>query len=167
MEPSVAAMLMDGNKKKDLFNLWLTHSRDFGKVSLELARRNTDRTSAHSNEVTWSRAQLEQSGRYTAEDVDDLIRRCTASGAYLDDPNFPGVERLRRYVIVDEVGRQRARIQEDVQEISSRGGITTAEALNLTGPGQVYFQTFHFLPKKSGLFSEQCTCFELEMLCIF
>ena len=148
MDPSVAAMLLDSNKKKDLFNLWLTHSRDFGKVSLELARRNTDRTSARSNEVTWSRAQLEQSGRYTVEDVDDLIRRCTSSGAYMHDPNFPGVERLRRYVIVDEIGRQRERIQEDIQEITSRGGITTAEATNLTGPGLVYFRTSHFLSKK-------------------
>ena len=147
MDPSVAAMLMDSNKKKDLFNLWLTHSRDFGKVSLEIARRNTDRTSAHSNEVTWSRAQLEQSGRYTSEDIDDLIRRCVATNSFLDDPNFPGVERLRRYVIVDEVGRQRARVQEDIQEVNSRGAITTAEALHLTSPGLV-FSNMNFPPKQ-------------------
>ena len=88
--------------------------------------------------MTWSRAQLEQSGRYTAEDIDDLIRRCVAQGMYIDDPNFPGVERLRRYRMVDEVGSQNARVQEDVQEIQNAGAVSNTEALALTGPGQNY-----------------------------
>lgn len=135
MDPSVAAMFADANKKKDLFNLWLTHARDFGKVTLEVSRRNTQRQSAHANTVTWSRAQLEQSGRYTATDINDLIQRAVAAGRFIDDPNFPGVERLRRYMIVDEVGQQTANIREDTTEINNQGAVSTQEAVSLTNQG--------------------------------
>ena len=137
MEPSVAAMFADSNKRKDLFNIWLQHARDFGKVQLEVARRNTQRQSAHANTVTWSRVQLEQSGRYTKEDIDDLISRAEKSNRYIDDPNFPGVERLRRYYLVDEVGSQRANVQEDIQQLNNMGDVTNQEAQALSGQGQI------------------------------
>eukprot|EP00435_Cladocopium_sp_Y103_P009061 s4443_g2.t1 len=116
MDPSVAAMFGDSNKRKDLFNLWLTHARDFGKVTLEVARRNTQRQSAQSTTVTWSRAQLEQSGRYQPTDIDDLIQRAVAAGRYIDDPNFPGNERLRRYMIFDDVSLQNANVRGDFSQ---------------------------------------------------
>eukprot|EP00438_Fugacium_kawagutii_P030698 Skav213052 [mRNA] locus=scaffold364:38558:43143:+ [translate_table: standard] len=132
LDPSIAAMFGDSNKRKDLFNTWLQHSRDFGKVQLELTRRNLQRQTAHANTVTWSRAQLEQCGRYTPEDINDLITRATAAQKFIDDPNFPGVERLRRYIIVDEVGQQQQRIREDVQELSNTGSdLSHAQAANL------------------------------------
>ena len=142
MKPHVAAMFTDGNKKKDLFNLWLQHARDFGKVEVEITRRNIQRQSSHTNLVTWSRAQLEESKRYTKEDIDDLIARCEAKGSYMDDPNFPGVQRLRRYTFVDEVGAQKAHVREDSQDLKNMGSVSTAEALELTGAGlyQLKFQ---------------------------
>lgn len=135
MTPSIAAMFGDQNKKKDLFNMWLNHAKDFGNVSLEISRRNVQRRSAHANTVTWSRAQLEQCNRYTKEDIDDLVARCTAKKSYIDDPNFPGVERLRKYVFVDEIGMQNASIREDSQVLTSHGDVSAAEALSLTGEG--------------------------------
>lgn len=144
MDPSIATMFGDKNKRTDLFNTWLQHSRDFGKVQVELTRRNLQRQTAHSNTVTWSRAQLEQSGRYTPEDINDLITRATAAQRFIDDPNFPGVERLRRYIIVDEVGQQQQRVREDVQEVNNTGEISSQEALGLTAAGQ----SLHFIIPK-------------------
>ena len=138
MDASVRAMYGDTNKRKDLFNLWLNHAREFGQVRMELSRRNVNRQSSHANTVTWSKVQLEQSGRYTTQDIEDLIKRCTDSGRYLDDPNFPGNERLRRYVIIDEVGSQHQRLQEDEQRIANAGNISTGEALNLTDQGLLF-----------------------------
>ena len=147
MDASVAAMFGDLNKRKDLFNLWLTHSRDFGKVTIEVARRNTQRQSANSSTVTWSRAQLEQSGRYQTSDIDDLIQRAVAAGRYIDDPNFPGNERLRRYMVVDDVSLQRANVREDIQEIQNSGVATNQEALALTAPGVIGSKFVQKCPK--------------------
>ena len=137
MDASIAAMFGEKGKKQDLFNLWLQHARDFGKVALELTRVNIQRQSAQAKTVTWSRAQLEQSGRYTPLDIDDLVARCTASKSYIDDPNFPGVERLRRYILVDEVSKKSLRAQEDSQALQSRGLVSASEALSLTGAGRI------------------------------
>ena len=135
MDPQVRAMYLDKNKKNDVFNLWLKHARDFGAVGVEVSRQNIQRQSAHRNTVTWSKIQLQQSGRYTEDDITALIDRCTRSGNFIDDPNFPGVERLRRYVIVDEVGSTMARVQEDTQRVASTGQISTQEAVALTSEG--------------------------------
>ena len=135
MDPSVAAMFGDSNRRKDLFNLWLSHAKDFGKVTLEVARRNTQRQAAQSSTVTWSRAQLEQRGRYEAQDITDLIQRAVASGRYIDDPNFPGNERLRRYLVVDDVSLSNAQVREDIQEIGNSGTISSQEAMTLTAAG--------------------------------
>ena len=40
MDAAVAAMFQDKNKRKDLFNMWLTHACDFGKCALEISRVN-------------------------------------------------------------------------------------------------------------------------------
>lgn len=60
----------------------------------------------------------------------------------MDDPNFPGVQRLRRYTFVDEVGAQKAHVREDSQDLKNMGSVSTAEALELTGAGlyQLKFQ---------------------------
>ena len=135
MDPSVAAMFGDSNKRKDLFNLWLTHARDFGAVRLEVSRRNVTKQSCHKKTVTWSRAQMEQSGPYTKEDIDDLIKRCTDQKRYIDDPNFPGNERLRRYHFVDEIGASNEQSQEDEQRLANTGSISSSEAIHMTGTG--------------------------------
>lgn len=133
-------MFGDRNKRTDLFNLWLKHSRDFGQVSVEIERTNIQRKTSKATTVTWSRAQLEQSGRYTKEDIDEFVARAVKNKAYIDDPNFPGVERLRRYLVVDEIGQEAARQQEDRQKLTSYGSVTSDEALQLTnqGLGDVY-----------------------------
>jgi hypothetical protein len=58
-----------------------------------------------------------------------------AAGRFIDDPNFPGVERLRRYMIVDEVGQQTANIREDTTEINNQGAVSTQEAVSQTNQG--------------------------------
>lgn len=135
LDSATRTMFMDKNKRNDVFNMWLKHARDFSAVSLEVSRRNIQRNSAHAHTVTWSRAQLEQSGRYTPEDVEALIQRCAQNNLYIDDPNFPGVERLRRYHVVDEVGRSVQHVQESSQALSTTGQVTTSEALSLAGEG--------------------------------
>ena len=138
MNASLRAMFGTTDGKRDLFNLWLQRAKDFGQVKVAVSRRNVERHESHCNTVTWSRAQLEQSNRYTPEDINDLIKRCVARGAYMDDPNFPGVERLRRYTFVDEVGKQSSKAQEDVQEVKNAGEISHQEAMDLTSAGQVH-----------------------------
>ncbi len=135
MNASLRAMFASTDGKRDLFNLWLQRARDFGQVKLVVSRRNVERHESHCNTVTWSRAQLEQCGRYKPEDIDDLIKRCEAKGAYMDDPNFPGVARLRRYTFVDEVGKQASKAQEDIHEVENAGGVSHQEAVDLTSQG--------------------------------
>lgn len=128
-------MFQDKNKRKDLFNMWLTHAGDFGKCNLEISRTNTQGRSSQATTVTWSRSQLEQSGRYTPEDITNLIDRCTKEKRYIDDPNFPGVERLRRSCLIDDVSQTNQRRQEDNQRISNSGAITANEGVSLVGEG--------------------------------
>ena len=91
-------MFGDRNKRKDLFNMWLNHAGDFGKCAMEISRANTQARSSQATTVTWSRAQIEDSKRYSKDEVDELIARLTREKRYLDDPNFPGREHLRRYM---------------------------------------------------------------------
>ena len=86
--------------------------------------------------MTWSKKQLEQSGRYSQDEIDALIARCTKEKKYMDDPNFPGVEHLRRYHIIDDVSATNQNQQEDQQRINSSGALSNAEATYLTGEGQ-------------------------------
>ena len=121
--------------KLDLFRLWLEKGRDFAQVEVEVKRRNIQSHTAKSKDACMSRAQLEADPRYSKSDVDDLIRRKTAAGAYLDDPNFPGREDLRQYLIHAETSAEAARTREDVQQVGSNTRITAAEALTLTEEG--------------------------------
>eukprot|EP00435_Cladocopium_sp_Y103_P043974 s800_g12.t1 len=128
-------MFEDRNKRKDLFNMWLTHAQDFGRCALEISRTNIQNRSAQATTVSWSRQQIEQSGRYSSQEIDQLLERLTREGRYMDDPNFPGVTHLRRYLVVDEVSQTNQRLQEDRQAISSHGTITHAEGINLASEG--------------------------------
>ena len=111
MVASLAGMFNNLNERNDLFNMWLQKERDFKQVELQVKRTRLQRQEAASTEVLWNRAQLE--AKYSKEDVDDLIARCTRLGRYQDDPNFPGVERLRQYELVKEVTRTTSDSLED------------------------------------------------------
>ena len=142
MDATLQAMFQDKNKCKDLFNMCLTHAGDFGKCSLEISRVNVQGRSSQATTVTWSRSQLEQSGRCAPKDINNLIDRCTKEKRYIDDPNFPGVERLRRYCLIDDISQTNQRRQEDHQRISNSGAITASEGTILLGEG-VDVKTFH------------------------
>ena len=135
MEPSVRAMFADKNKRKDLFNMWLVHAHDFGQCALEISRTNIQQRSAQSTTVSWSRQQIESSGRYSSQEVDQLVERLTREGRFIDDPNFPGVTHLRRYLVIDEVSQTHQRSQQDRQSISSTGAIQQAEAVSFVAEG--------------------------------
>ena len=137
------AMFEDRNKRKDLFNMWLVHAHDFGQCALEISRTNIQQRSAQSTTVSWSRQQIESSGRYSPQEVDQLVERLTREGRYIDDPNFPGVAHLRRFLVIDEVSQTNQRTQEDRQAISSTGGISHIEGVNLVSEGPHNVQTIH------------------------
>ena len=135
MEPSVRAMFEDRNKRKDLFNMWLVHAHDFGQCALETSRANIQQRSAQSTTVSWSRQQIENSGRYSSQEVDQLVERLTREGRFIDDPNFPGVAHLRRYLVVDEVSQTHQRSQEDRQALSNTGAISRTEGVGFVSEG--------------------------------
>lgn len=64
------------------------------------------------------------------------VERLTRENQFIDDPNFPGVERYRRYFVVDEISQRQRDSQEDRQRLSSTGTLTRGEALELTSGGQ-------------------------------
>ena len=82
-----------------------------------------------------NRQQLETCGKYTKDDVDDLIRRKTLSGDFIPDPNFPSREDLRQYIIHQETSAEVARTREDSQDVTSRVDVDNTEALALTEEG--------------------------------
>ena len=82
-----------------------------------------------------NRQQLETCGKYTKEDVEDLIRRKTLGGQYISDPNFPSREDLRQYIIHQETSAEVARTREDSQDVTSRVDVDNTEALALTEEG--------------------------------
>ena len=139
LDPSIAAMFQDRNKRKDLFNMWLTHAGDFGQCALEISRINSQSRSCNATTVTWSKKQLEQSGRYSETEITELIDRLTKEKKFIDDPNFPGVEHLRRYQVVDDISATDQRKQEDRQQVSNTGNVTRGEAVQLSAEGRVGF----------------------------
>lgn len=82
-----------------------------------------------------SRAQLLADPRYTSADVDELIRRCTASGSWIPDPNFPNREDLRQYFINASTEAEMARVREDRQNIRSTTTLTAAQYINMLEEG--------------------------------
>ena len=131
---SLIPTFMSGDKL-DLFRIWLEKGQDFAKVEIEVNRRNIQSTRAEAKDLCLSKAQLAATPGYTATDVDDLIRRKTLAGEYIDDPNFPGREDLRQYIVRAETSSTAARTREDVQQVNSTTQATPAEALSLTEPG--------------------------------
>ena len=129
--------LFSGNQsdRLDLFRMWLEKGKDFAQVEIEVTRRNTHSQTAKQKDVCMSKSQLEADPRYSNEDVADLIRRKTQLGQYIDDPNFPGREDLRQYIINAETSAEAARSREDVTNVSSTVSVTATEALTLTEPG--------------------------------
>ena len=121
----------------DLFRLWLEKGKDFAKVEVEVNRRNIQAHTAKAKDLCMSRAQLEADPRYKdkPQDIDDLVRRKTASGQFIDDPNFPGREDLRQYIINSETSKEDSHTRQDIQQINSKTGVTTTEALSLTEDG--------------------------------
>lgn len=71
-----------------LFREWLTQGKDFSKVEIMMQRRHSQSQSSGAREVAWSRRQIEQDGRYSAEEVEELIQNATRAGRYISDPNF-------------------------------------------------------------------------------
>ena len=142
LDPSIAAMFQDRNKRKDLFNMWITHAGDFGQCALEISRVNSQSRTANATTVTWSKKQIVQSGRYSESEITELIDRLTKEKKYIDDPNFPGVEHLRRFQIVDDISATDQRKQEDRQTISNTGNVAHAEAIQLSGEGLAGFSHF-------------------------
>ena len=121
--------------KLDIFRLWLEKGMDFSQVEVIVKRRNMERQSATVRDGALNRQQILQSGRYSETDVDDLIRRKTAEGAFIADPNFPQRVDLRKYVINTEVEAERLRSREDSNELVSTSSLTGQEALPLTEAG--------------------------------
>ena len=162
MDAGVAAMFADRNKRKDLFNMWLSHAQDFGKCEVEITRTNSQKRSAQATTVTWSRTQIEQTNRYSKEEIDQLIDTCTREGRYMDDPNFPGKVHLRKYFVIDEISSTRQHVQEDQQKLSNSGTITSNEALNLTSEGHTSWGQIDQHVLKLGSNSHPATIFFLN-----
>ena len=144
-----------GEQKLDLFRLWLSKGKDFAKCEIEVKRLNMQRQTAQATDSCLSRAQLEATGKYSSKDLDDLITRKTARGEYIEDPNFPGREDYRQYVVNTEVAATTARIREDSQQVSSTASITAQEALSLAEDGCDFgndtHPSIHALSKEVGL----------------
>ena len=134
VSPETAQMFH--TKKRDLFCLWLENARDIGAVNLQVSRMNIQERSHEVDATYWSRSQLEQSGRYTRDDIDDLIARCTRENRFQDDPNFPGNERLRKYLIVEGVHGCLKNTQQDKQGMEYTGSVSSGEALDLASQSQ-------------------------------
>eukprot|EP00435_Cladocopium_sp_Y103_P007291 s4250_g2.t1 len=141
-----------GAQRLDLFQLWMEKSKDFGQVEIEIQRRNVQRQTATSRNLCLSRTQLLASGRYSEDDVNDLIRRRTESGHWIPDPNFPHREDLRQYMVNAEMAAENARVREDSQAVTSRTAASAAEAISLTEDGGDF--SVHAAPTVRSLTAE-------------
>ena len=132
---ALRANFASADTRLDLFRLWLDKGRDFNQVQIEIQRRNTQRQTATSRNTALSRTQLLADSRYTEADVDALIARRTAEGAYIPDPNFPDRLDLRQYVVHTETSAEDARVREDTQAMNSTTTATAAEAMPMLEEG--------------------------------
>ena len=119
------------SERLDLFRLWLEKGKDFAQVEVEVNRRNIQSHTAKMKDMCMSRAQLEQDPRYKGrpQDTEGLIKSKTQSGDYIDDPNFPGREDLRQYIIHAETSKEDAHTRQDTQQVNSRTTVSATEAL--------------------------------------
>ena len=141
-----------GAQRLDLFQLWMEKGRDFSLVQVEIQRRNVQRQTATSRNLCLSRAQLMASGRYSEDDINDLVRRRTESGAWIPDPNFPDRIDLRQYLVNAETAAENARVREDSQAITSRTSASAAEAISMTEDGADF--SVHAAPTATALAAE-------------
>ena len=126
--------VFQGNKL-DLFRIWLEKGQDFQQVAIEVRRRNAQKQTAAAKDKCMSKKDLEACGRYSEQDIQELIARKTAAGLYINDPNFPNREDLRQYRVNMEVSHEVAHSREDTQEMVSNTSLNTTEALALTEEG--------------------------------
>ncbi|CAJ1393929.1 unnamed protein product [Effrenium voratum] len=136
--------------RNELFKVWLEKGRDFSQVEVEMKRRCVQSKSHGEKEVCWSRRQLEMDGRYDKNEVDTLIANATRTGRFMDDPNFPGNEKLRQYFLVLETSREKRNTFEEEQNLRSTTRTSADEALALL---------------TSGVFTEDAAL-ELEEICV-
>ena len=127
---------LKGASRTKLFNMWIVAGHDFCKVNLVIQQKHSNTQSARSKTVHMSKKQLEQSGKYTAEQITELIDRCTAKRLYQDDPNFPGNKELRQYEVVDEVSKTNTHSVEISQIMQGVSQLTPQEARSCTEAGQ-------------------------------
>ena len=57
------------------------------------------------------------------DEIDELLARATASGQYMDDPNFPGDADKGLYMITTEISSKAERIVSD--ELTTKGAAET------------------------------------------
>lgn len=94
---------------------------------------------------------LEMDGRYTTEQIEELIRRKTAQNMYICDPNFPDNENLRQYILVEETTRVTQDIREESQTLRGTTELSATEALSLTEAGASFAADGMALPGLSEL----------------
>lgn len=135
MQAALLPMFNQTQGKLDLFRLWLQKAGDWTQVELEVQRKNIQRESATHTRRPLSRRQLEQDPRYTAQDLDDLCKRCEDRGLVIYDPNFPQREDLRLYIITDNISHDLQQVREETQQMTSTVVLDAQQAMAVTEQG--------------------------------
>ena len=132
---ALRATFASADSRQDLFRVWLQHGKDFSQCQVEFQRRNSQQQRATNKTGAMSRTQLLLDPRYTEKDVDALIARRTAEGAYTCDPNFPDRVDLRQYHVHLETTGEDLRLRENSQSITARATVSAEEALSMADAG--------------------------------
>ena len=127
--------VFSGGDRLDLFRAWLEKGGDWAKTAVEIERKNIQKQSANSKDKCMSRRDLEESRRYSPEDIRELIERKTRLGQFISDPNFPEREDLRQYLVNTEVSSEISNIRQNSQSLASNTALSSTEALALTEDG--------------------------------
>ena len=127
---------LKGASRTELFNMWIVAGHDFCKVNMIIQQKLSNTLTAGAKRVFLSKKQLQQSGKYTEEQITELIKRCVQQKLYQDDPNFPGNEELRQYEVVNEVSKSNTHSVEVSQLIQGVSQLSSQEARSLTEAGQ-------------------------------
>ena len=87
--------------KTNLFNTWLACNKQWGECTVYKAhKRREEKGSDHQKSFTNKRDVI---AKYGEAKGNDLIARCTAAKLFADDPNFPGDEEERQFLISDKI----------------------------------------------------------------
>ena len=138
LPPSLRQTFSSNDSRLDLFRLWLEKGRDFNACQIEIQRRNTQQKKATNKRGCLSRAQLLKDPRYSEADVDALIARKTAEGAWVPDENFPERVDLRQYVVHIETTGEDNRIRDDVQSLTATASTTAEDAIPMLDNGNAF-----------------------------